>query len=170
MGSGPGWVRALFGRSSRRRSQQQLTYDLLCQVTSLTKEIRNANRIQLHRIGTSQTEHAIADPALAEAISTVPGLSDRKRRQLLFVNAQYAYIVLNYRVGAICWDELIGHVRVLGHNSVFEDYWEMTRDPRKSLPRESLEAKVGKAVDVIMDELADNPEEWWVVGPDTGSS
>lgn len=147
---------------------EQLAYDLLRQVASLTEELRNANLIQLHRIAEAQTERAIADPMLAEAMSTVPDLSDGKRRQLLFANRQYAKIVLNHRVGAIGWGELIGHVRVLCRNSVFQDYWELTRDQRKSLPGESLEAKVGKAVDVIMDELGDDPEEWWVVGPDTG--
>jgi len=147
---------------------EQLAYDLLRQVAALTEELRNANLIQLHRIAAVQTEHAIADPMLAEAMSTLPDLADGKRRQLLFVNNQYASIVLNHRVGAIGWGELIGHVRVLCRNSVFQDYWELTRDHRRSLARESLEAKVGKAVDVIMDELGDDPDEWWVVGPDTG--
>jgi hypothetical protein len=146
---------------------EQLARDLLLQVASLTEELRNANLIQLHRIAEAQTERAIADPMLAEAMSTLPNLSDGKRRQLLFVNMQYAKIMLNHRVGAIGWGELLGHVRVLCRNPVFQDYWELTRDHRKSLPSESLEAKVGKAVDVIMDELGDDPDEWWVVGSGT---
>lgn len=149
-------------------SLEQLAYDLLRQVASLTEELRNANLIQLHRITAAQTESALADPALAEALSTLADQSARKRRQLIFANMEYANIVLNHRVGAIGWAELIGHVRVLCRNPVFQEYWELTRDQRKSLPGESLEAKVGKAVDVIMDELGDDPDEWWVVGPDTG--
>jgi hypothetical protein len=144
--------------------QEELLESVLRQLTFLTEEIRNANRIQLHRIMAEQTKHALVDPALAEAMSTLPGLSESKRRQVLFVNAQYSAIVLNYRLGAVDWDELIGHLRVWCVNRVFQEYWEMTGEHRKSLPRDSLEASVGLAVDAMLEELADDPDEWWVVG------
>ncbi|WP_019072357.1 DUF6082 family protein [Streptomyces hokutonensis] len=146
---------------------EPLVRELLRQVASLAEELRNANLIQLHRIAEAQTDRAIADPLLAEAMSTLPDPSGNRRRQLLFANMQYAKILLNHRVGAIGRDELLGHLRVLCRNLVFQEYWELTRDHRKSLPRESLEATVGRAVDAIMDELRDDPDEWWVVGPDT---
>ncbi|WP_405647241.1 DUF6082 family protein [Streptomyces sp. NBC_00019] len=151
--------------------QDELLKSLLRQLTSLTEEIRNANRIQLHRIMAEQTGRALADPALAEAMSTLQGLSEARRRQVLFVNAQYSAIMLNHQLGAIDWNELIGHLRVWCVNGVFQQYWEMTGDHRKSLPRDSLEARVGRAVDFMLDELAEGAEEWWVVGtPDTDPS
>ncbi len=141
-----------------------MTEDLLRQLTFLAQEIRHANLIQLHRIAAAQMERAMEDPLLAEVVSTLPDLSERRRRQLIFVNMQYTAIVLQHRVGAMVWDELIGHLRVLCRSSAFDGYWEMTREHRKSLPRESLEARVGAAVDVIVEELRDDPDEWWVVG------
>lgn len=160
-----GRVRTPFPRPSRRRRQEELLESLLRQLALLAAEIRHANLIQLHRIVTDQAGRAIADPALAKAMSTLDELTEQKRRQVLFVNAQYSSMVLHHRVGAIGWGELIGHLRVLCRNRIFEEYWEMTGEHRKSLPRGSLEARVGEAVDVIIDELADGPDEWWVVGP-----
>ncbi|MXM62371.1 hypothetical protein GR925_02635 [Streptomyces sp. HUCO-GS316] len=145
--------------------QEELLESLLKQLTVLTEEMRNANLIQLHRFMAEQTGRALADPALSEALSTLQGVSASKRRQLLFVNAHYSAIVLNHRLGAVDWNELIGHLRVWCVNRVFQEYWEMTGDHRKSLPRQSLEARVGQAVDAMMEELADGPDEWWVVGP-----
>ncbi|MGW3286958.1 DUF6082 family protein [Streptomyces sp. NPDC001002] len=161
-------MRTPFPRQAWRRRQEELLESLLQQVTHLTEEIRNANLIQLHRTTAEQAGRAIADPVLAEAMSTLHGLSESKRRQILFVNAQYSTIVLNHRLGAIGWDELIGHLRVWCVNRVFQEYWELTGEHRMSLPGESLEARVGKVVDVIMSELADDPDEWWVVGPTEG--
>ncbi|MFF7642090.1 DUF6082 family protein [Streptomyces canus] len=157
-------MRSPFRRVSRRSRQESLAEELLRQLTLLAQEIRHANLIQLHRIAAAQLERAMADPALAEALSTLPDLSERRRRQVLFVNSQYASMVLHHRVGAMSWNEVIGHLRVLCRNPVFEDYWEMTREHRRSLPRESLEAQVGRAVDVIVDGLRSDPEDWWVVG------
>ncbi|MEW1826106.1 DUF6082 family protein [Streptomyces sp. NPDC088196] len=138
--------------------------ELLGQLTLLAQEIRHANLINLHGIAVAQAERAIADPVLAEATTALPRLSERQRRQVIFVNAQYGMIVLNHRVGAIGWGELMGHLRVLCRNPVFDAYWEMTREHRRSLPAESLEARVGRAVDVMVERLRDDPEEWWVVG------
>ena len=39
-----------------------------------------------------------------------------------------------------------------------------TAEHRRSLPAESVDAKVGSVVDVMLGELADDPDEWWVVG------
>jgi hypothetical protein len=148
--------------------QEELLESLLRQLTVLTEEIRNANLIQLHRITAEQADRAMSDPALAAAMSTLQDLSDHKRRQALFVNREYSAILLGHRIGAYGWDELIGHLRVLARNPVFAEYWETTREHRRSLPRHSLEARVGEAVDVIVDDLADDPDEWWVVGPSEG--
>ncbi|MFJ3665695.1 DUF6082 family protein [Streptomyces sp. NPDC090106] len=136
---------------------------LLEQLTVLAKEIRHANLIQLHRISVEQMERRMADPALADAVNILSGLTERERRQLIHVNAQYHGILLHHRVEAMTWNELMGHLRVLCRNPVFERYWELTRDHRRSLPRGSLESRVGSAVDVVVEGLREEPEEWWVV-------
>jgi len=142
---------------------EELTEQLLQQLTLLAKEIKHANLIQLHRISVEQMERRMADPALADAVSILSGLTERERRQMIHVNAQYHGMVLHHRVEAMTWDELMGHLRVLCRNSIFDRYWELTRDHRRSLPPESLEARVGNAVDVVVRGLREEPEEWWVV-------
>jgi hypothetical protein len=159
-----GRMSAPFRRPSRRRRQEELTQDLLRQLAGVAEEIRHANLIQLQRLIVGQVDRAMADPALMAAMSTLDDLPDFRRRQLLFVNREYATILLAYRIGSVDWGELLGHLRVLCRNSVFADYWERTAEHRRSLPVESVEAKVGEAVDVIMEELAEGPDEWWVVG------
>jgi hypothetical protein len=160
-----GRVRTPFPRQAWRRRQEELALDLLREVARLAEEIHNANLIQHHRIVAAQVDHAMADPTLASAMSTLDSLSDAKRRQVLFVNREYVAVLLGHRIGAYGWNELIGHLRILARNQVFKEYWEMTVEHRRSLPEESLEGKAGKTVDVIMEELAEDPDEWWVVGP-----
>ncbi|WP_155056470.1 DUF6082 family protein [Streptomyces blattellae] len=72
--------------------------------------------------------------------------------------------MLHYRLDAIDWEELIGYLRWWCSNAVFQEYWDMTSDARQSLAHGSLEARVGRAVDEMMEELADG-RDWWVVGP-----
>ncbi|WP_345576322.1 DUF6082 family protein [Streptomyces prasinosporus] len=163
-----GRARTPFPRSPWRRRQEELALDLLREVARLTDQIHCANLIQFHRITAAQVDHALADPALASAMSTLDGLSEDRRRQVLFANRQYGAILLGHRIGGYDWDALIGHLRVLCRNQVFKEYWEMTVEHRRSLPSPSLESRAGKAVDAIMEDLADDPDEWWVVGPSDG--
>ncbi|MDH6452162.1 MULTISPECIES: DUF6082 family protein [unclassified Streptomyces] len=157
-------MRTPYPRQVWRRRQEELALALLREVTRLAEEIRNANLIQHHRIVAAQVDHAMADPALASAMSTLDSLTDAKRRQVLFANREYGAVLLGHRIGVYGWNELIGHLRILARNRVFKEYWEMTVEHRRSLPRGTLEAEVGKAVDVILEELAEDPDEWWVVG------
>ncbi|MGW0824304.1 DUF6082 family protein [Streptomyces sp. NPDC002845] len=170
--AGLGLMRAPFARDSRRRRQEELTLELLGKVTlvaegidRLVEEIHRANLIQHYRLTADQLGSAIEDPSLAAALSTLDGLSEAKRRQLLFVNRQYGSTLLGHRVGALDWGELIGTLRVLARNDVFAEYWDRTAEHRRSLPEDSLEARVGQVLDAIVEELADDPEVWWVVGP-----
>jgi hypothetical protein len=153
-------------RHTRRRRQEDLLLELIGNVARLRVELHYANIIQAHRFMSEHQDRAIDDPALAAALSTLNGISEDKRRQMLFANREYAAILLAHRVGAFGWDELLGHLRVLCRNPVFAEYWERTVEHRRSLAAESLDAKVGRALDVIFDELMDEPEEWWVVGPE----
>ncbi|MDH6440786.1 hypothetical protein M2158_009327 [Streptomyces sp. SAI-144] len=163
--SGRGLMRAFFTRGSRRRRQEDILLELLGQLTLMTEEIHRANLIQQYRLTLDQMDRAIDDPALADAASTLTGLSEVKRRQMIFANRQYGNLLMAHRVGVYSWDELVGHLRVLCRNELFAEYWDRTDEHRRSLPTDSTEARVGAVVDVMIEELGDDPERWWVVGP-----
>ncbi|MFG2555412.1 DUF6082 family protein [Streptomyces sp. NPDC048581] len=166
--AGFGRLRAPFAREARRRRRQEdIMVGLLRQVTLMTEEIHRANLIQHYRLVVDQLDRAIDDPTLATAVSTLTDISERKRRAMLYANREWGILLLAHRVGAMDWDELLGTLRVLCRNKVFAEYWERTVEHRRSLPAESLEARVGRAVDAMIDELADDPDEWWIVGPGT---
>ncbi|WP_405870134.1 MULTISPECIES: DUF6082 family protein [unclassified Streptomyces] len=131
----------------------------------IATELHRANLIQLHGYFLERLDRAIDDPALADALSPYSGLSDDERRQMLNANAQYGLILLAHRVGSLDRAELLGHLKVLRGIPVFAEYWARTVEARSALPAESFEARVGRAVDAIMDERPEDLEEWWVVGP-----
>ncbi|MEV7737452.1 DUF6082 family protein [Streptomyces sp. NPDC088921] len=168
--SGRGLMRAFFAPGSRRRRQEGILLELLGQLKLMTEEIHRANLIQQYRLTLRQMDRMVDDPSLADAANTLPGLSDVKRRQMIFANRQYGNLLLAHRVGACDWDELIGHLRVLCLNALFAEYWDRTAEHRRSLPADSIEARVGAVVDVMLEELADDPDEWWIVGPSPGES
>ncbi|GGL13528.1 DUF6082 family protein [Streptomyces flaveus] len=154
--------------------QDELVRELIQRVGLMTEgiarvaeEMHRANLIQLHRFFVEQLDQGIADPSLADALSTLNGLSEGKRRQMLFANREYGLLLLGYRIGALDRGELLGTLKVLSKNSVFAEYWELTAEQREMLPAESLEARAGRAIDVIMDERGDELDEWWVVVPES---
>ncbi|MFF0738118.1 DUF6082 family protein [Streptomyces chartreusis] len=157
-------IRVPFARGGGRHQQGQLLSQLLEQLTRMTEEIHRANLIQEYRIAMEQMDRTIDDPSLADARSTLEGVSRDKRRQMIFANRQYTSLLLAHRIGTFGWQELLGHLRILCRNSVFAEYWDRTTEHRRSLPVGSLERRVGEAVDAIMEELAEDPDEWWVVG------
>ncbi|QKZ19501.1 DUF6082 family protein [Streptomyces chartreusis] len=163
--AGLGFLRAPLGRGRRRR-QEELLLELLRQLALMTEEMRRANLIQQYRLTVEQLDRAIDDPSLAMAMSTLTGLSERQRRQMLFANRQYGVLLMAHRVGVYDWDELVGHLRVLCRNEIFAAYWASTVEHRRSVPSESLESRVGLVVDAMLDDLRDDPDEWWVIGPD----
>lgn len=162
--AGRGLMRAFFGRGSSRRRQEDILLELLEQLTLITEEIHRANLIHQYRLMLDQMDRAIDDPVLADAGSTLTGLSEAKRRQMIFANREYGNLLMSHRVGVYTWDELVGHLRVLCRNKLFAEYWDRTVEHRRSLPADSAESRVGAVVDVMIEELADEPEEWWVVG------
>ncbi|NEB00053.1 DUF6082 family protein [Streptomyces sp. SID13726] len=163
--AGLGLMRAFFTPGARRRRQEETLLGLLGQLTLMTEEIHRANLIQQYRLTLEQMDRMVDDPSMAEVASTLSGLSEARRRQMIFANRQYGNLLLSHRVGACDWDELLGHLRVLCRNPLFAEYWDRTVEHRRSLPSDSLEAQVGAAVDVMLEELADDPDEWWIVGP-----
>ncbi|MDT0485511.1 MULTISPECIES: DUF6082 family protein [Streptomyces] len=167
--SGRDLMRAFFTRGSRRRRQEDILLELLGQLRLMTEEIHRANLIQQYRLTLEQMDRMVDDPSMAEAASTLSGLSEARRRQMIFANRQYGNLLLSHRVGACDWDELLGHLRVLCRNARFAEYWDRTVEHRRSLPGDSLEAQVGAAVDIMLEELAEDPDEWWIVGPSPSS-
>ncbi|MFK4100913.1 DUF6082 family protein [Streptomyces sp. NPDC019531] len=142
-------MRALFARRSPRRRQEDILLELLGQLRVMTEEIRRANLIQQYRLTLDQMDRAIDDPTLADAASTLTGLSEVKRRQMIFANREFGNLLLGHRVGVHTWDELVGHLRVLCRNELFAEYWDRTMEHRRSLPADSTEARVGEIVDVM---------------------
>ncbi|MEU9915253.1 DUF6082 family protein [Streptomyces sp. NPDC051001] len=133
----------------------------------IATELHRANLIQLHGYFLGRLDRAIDDPPLAAALSALTDLSDEERRQMPNANAQYGLILLAYRVGSVDRSELLGSLRWLLGSPVFSKYWERTAETRRGLPEDSLEARVGRAVDVIRDERLEDLDEWWVVDPES---
>ncbi|WP_245766917.1 DUF6082 family protein [Streptomyces colonosanans] len=122
--------------------------------------LREYHRLQLYLLG-----KALEDPDLAAVLSTVETDSPTQRRQYLFANALYSNALFGYRTGVADLEELHGHLRVLVRNVIFREYWEATRHHRASLKTESAEARVGRMVDALSQDLDESDiEEWWVVG------
>ncbi|KOU60317.1 hypothetical protein ADK57_30500 [Streptomyces sp. MMG1533] len=138
-------------------------------MAAVAQELRLANEIRMHGFFVGQLDHAIGDPVLAAALSTLDGLSVDQQRQMLFANREYGLLLLAHRVGVADRSELLGHLKVLSKNSLFAEYWRLTSEHRQELPPDSLEARTGRAVDAIMEERLDDLEGWWVVGPDSGA-
>jgi hypothetical protein len=157
-------MRSPFTRDSRVRRQEELMLELLRQLARVAEELQRANLIQHHRLVVEQLDREIDDAALADASSTLTGLSEQRHRQMIFANRAYGTVLVGHQIGRLTWEELIGHLRVLCRNPVFAEYWERTVEHRRSLPADSLEGRVGGVVDTILEELADDPDEWWVVG------
>ncbi|MFF7518957.1 DUF6082 family protein [Streptomyces pseudovenezuelae] len=139
-------------------------------MAALERELRRANKIQIRSLFVAQLDRAIDDPSLAQALSTLEGLSEGKRRQMIFANKQYSLLLLAYETGGLDRADLLGALKVLSKNPVFAEYWTRTSEQRGKLPPDSFEARTGRAVDVIMDERLDDLEDWWVVGPEAGAT
>ncbi|MEV5534880.1 DUF6082 family protein [Streptomyces prunicolor] len=145
--------------------QAEAIRELARQVGLMAEELRNANRIRLHRLFGEQLDRAIEEPLFADVLGVPGGVPADKRRQLAFANKQYALILLNYRIGGIDRSELLGHLKYLSKSPVFAEYWQRTSEGRSVLPKESLEARIGRAIDAVMEERLDDLDEWWVIGP-----
>ncbi|MFJ9099580.1 DUF6082 family protein [Streptomyces sp. NPDC102405] len=164
--SGRGLMRAFFAWGARSRRREQLLLECSRQLLTVAEELHRANLIQQHRLLVEQLDRAIDDPSLAAALSTLRGLTEVKRRQMLFANREYGVLVLTYRVDGCCWEELLSRLRILCRNELFVEYWTATAEHRRTLPDGSLEAKVGLAVDAILEDLRD-ADEWWVVNAES---
>ncbi|MFI1166421.1 DUF6082 family protein [Streptomyces sp. NPDC020801] len=130
---------------------------------------RHRRRVALteqHRLHFDLLCKAMDDPALTAVLDTYESeIPLEKQRQFLFANALYINALYFHRIGVMSRAELYGHLRVMGQNAVFREYWEATRHHRESLPGTSEEYALGRMMDDLIQELADSDsDEWWVVG------
>ena len=145
--------------------QQRRQEELRLRVTELERHERQAALAEQQRLQFNLLSKAMDDADLAAVYSTVVADSPVQRRQYLFAHAMYTNALLAYRTGAVNWQELHGHLRVICTNPIFRDYWRSHMDHRASLRDGSDEARVGQMVDGLIHDLDESDtEEWWVVG------
>ncbi|MFF1381754.1 DUF6082 family protein [Streptomyces sp. NPDC058308] len=133
---------------------------------ALAAERRNAALTEQHRLHFDLLCKAMGDATLAAVLNTYDEpVPPERQRQFLFANALYINALHAHRIGAVTLQELYGHLRVMCQNPIFRQYWDATRHHRASLDHSSDEAKVGRVMDRLAEELdhADT-DEWWVVG------
>jgi hypothetical protein len=114
---------------------------------------------------------AIDDPSLAAVIDTYDKtLPAEKRRQFFYANAWYTYLFHQYRAEVLDQQELYTVLREFFQSPLFREYWEASRAQRATLKESSDEARIGRMLDGLVQELDDaDTDEWWVVGnPPTG--
>jgi type II secretory pathway component PulJ len=125
---------------------------------------RHADLSRQQRLLIDLLGKAMDDPDLAAVLDTyeteVPA---RTQRQFLFANALYTNALHAYHIGVVNQEELRGHLRIICQNAIFRQYWEATRHHRASLKDASDEARLGRMVDQLIQDL-DDAEEWWVAG------
>ncbi|MFJ8080165.1 DUF6082 family protein [Streptomyces sp. NPDC096205] len=109
---------------------------------------------------------AIDDPSLAAVIDTYDkSIPADKRRQFFYANAWYAYLFHQYRAEVLDQHELYTVLREFFQSPLFREYWEASKAQRATLKRSSDEARIGRMVDGLVQELDDaDTDEWWVVG------
>ncbi|MGW3098633.1 DUF6082 family protein [Streptomyces sp. NPDC001102] len=152
---------ALAALTVRRRHHDEL---VLRRATK-ERDDRQAALTEQQRFQFSLLCKAMDDADLAAVYSTVQVDSPTQRRQYLFAHGMYTNALLAYRTGVVNWEELHGHLRVICMNPIFRDYWRVHTDHRASLRDDSEEARVGRMVDGIIQDLDEaDTDEWWVVG------
>ncbi|MET8081680.1 DUF6082 family protein [Streptomyces sp. NPDC005303] len=141
-------------------NQQRLAHQ------SRLMEQHHTNLSRQQRLQWELLSKAMEDPALAAVLDTHEGrYPPEKHRQFLFANALYSHALLAYRISVVTWEELHGYLRITCRNPIFREYWDATRPHRASLLSSSVEARVGRMVDNIIQDLDDaDSDEWWVVG------
>ncbi|MFG2501973.1 DUF6082 family protein [Streptomyces sp. NPDC048441] len=137
-----------------------------CEQTDQCEQQRHVDLANQQQLQWELLSKAMEDPTLAAVLDTYEGsVPPAKHRQFLFANALYTNALLAYRIGNVSRVELFGHLRGTLQNSIFREYWEVTRAARASLEEDSIEAQVGKMVDNLIHDLDEaDTGEWWVVG------
>ncbi|MFF1698416.1 DUF6082 family protein [Streptomyces sp. NPDC058257] len=157
-------VGALAALTAQQRKHGTLRLRLTCAEQS--EHQRDDNLIAQQRLQFDMLSKAMDDPDLAAVLDTFDmPLDARTLRQYLFANAVYTNALLFWRVGNFSWEEVHGHLRLICQNPVFRGYWKATGPHRASLLDASDEARLGRMVDKLIQDLEEaDTDEWWVVG------
>ncbi|MFD9795428.1 DUF6082 family protein [Streptomyces sp. NPDC059070] len=108
-----------------------------------------------HRLHFDLLSKAMDDPDLAAVLDTfTEEVPPRKQRQFLYANALYSNVVHAYRTGSTSEVEIGGHLRVICRSPIFREYWELTRQHRAVLDHSSQEARLGRQVDEIVENIS----------------
>ncbi|MGV9388524.1 DUF6082 family protein [Streptomyces olivaceus] len=109
---------------------------------------------------------ALDDPSLAEVMDPYDkGIPAERRRQFIYANAWYVYLYHVHQAGLVSRDELYAALREYFQSPIFREYWEASRHMRASLDADSAEARMGRMVDGLVEDIdAADTDEWWVVG------
>ncbi|MEV7392108.1 MULTISPECIES: DUF6082 family protein [unclassified Streptomyces] len=134
--------------------------------TYLLEQQHHTDLARQQRLQWELLSKAIEDPSLAAILDTYGGaVPPSKHRQFLFANALYSNALLAYRIQVVTWEELHGYLRITCQNPIFREYWEATRPHRSSLAGSSDEARVGRMMDSLIEDLEEaDTDEWWVIG------
>ncbi|WP_308307201.1 DUF6082 family protein [Streptomyces sp. ISL-10] len=115
---------------------------------------RRADITSQHRLQFELLSKAMDDPDLAAVLNAYgDDVSPVKQRQYLYANALYSNLLHAYRIGSTSERDLRGHVKVICRSPLFHDYWQATRTHREELPYESDEARLGRMVDRVIDDV-----------------
>ncbi|MGB8943011.1 MAG: DUF6082 family protein [Streptomyces sp.] len=125
-----------------------------------------ASLVTVHDMRLGLLAEAIDNPEFAATLDVYePAVSPATHRQFLFIEAVYRTYLLEWRIGAMTWEELYGNLRILLQNPIFREYWVATRSRRASLASDSDEARMGHLADELVRELEEaETDEWWTVG------
>ncbi|MFG2464020.1 DUF6082 family protein [Streptomyces canus] len=129
--------------------------------------LHQTNLIEVQRVFAEQLDWSIEDAQFAATVNTSGCISERRRRQMAHAGHQYSLLLLAHRFGHVGRRELLGHMKVMIRDPVFAEYWERTGEQRRQLPTDSLEARIGRAVDVIVGGRLDDLEDWWLVSSES---
>ncbi|MGV9558151.1 DUF6082 family protein [Streptomyces sp. NPDC003522] len=148
----------------RRRAEKARLHTRRLELEELA--IRRESLAHQQRMHWELLTRAIDDPSLAEVIDTYDkDIPAERRRQFFYANAWYVNLYHVYRAGLVDRDELYAALREFFQSPVFRDYWEAARHMRASLSETSEEARVGRMVDRLVQDLDEaDTDEWWVVG------
>ncbi|WP_406452251.1 DUF6082 family protein [Streptomyces sp. NBC_00876] len=87
--------------------------------------------VSLHDMRLGLLVKAIDDPDLAATLDTYESeISTKRLRQFLFIEAVYRTCLLEWRVGTMTRQELVGNLCILFQNHIFRAYWDETRHHR----------------------------------------
>ncbi|POX50695.1 hypothetical protein C3489_21740 [Streptomyces sp. Ru71] len=128
--------------------------------------IRRATLAHQQRMHWALLSRAIDDPSLAVVIDTYDrAIPAEKRRQYFYANAWYINLYHLYRAGILDQEEFYKHAREIFQNPLMREYWDASRGQRATLKQSSDEARLGRMVDGLINDLDEaDTDEWWVVG------